>query len=149
MFTFLFLLILLTRTGFALTAHPDVLFWCIWSYLCHCKSRCASTPRNQLTHQSPRGRLNIGVFHQNVGSACTLKTGSELTQVFAKQLFFYFDMKTWLCQTCQGTVLETKGAKGVHIFMMCLGVEGILTIKPSYTTTIEFFHTLLSITELP
>lgn len=67
---------------------------CIWSYLCHCKSLCASTPRNQLTHQSPRGMLNIGVRHQNVGSARTLAAGSQCAQAFGKQDFVYFDMKT-------------------------------------------------------
>lgn len=93
-----------------------IVSWCIWSYLCHCNSLCASTPRNQLTHQRPRGKLNIGVRRQNVGSRRALITGSRCTQVFGRQEFVYFDMKTGLWQICQSTVPVTKGAK-VYLFV--------------------------------
>lgn len=93
-----------------------IVFWCIWSYLCCCKSLSASTLVNQLTHQSPWGRLDAGVCYQDVRPTRTIPAGSQnSSQVLKKnKLFFYFKIYIGLWRICQGTVAVTIDAKLVH-----------------------------------
>lgn len=71
-----------------------IVSWCIWSYLCCCKSLSASTLVNQLTHQSPWGRLDAGVCYQNVRPTRTLPAGSQnSSKVFEKHFPFILKRK--------------------------------------------------------
>lgn len=60
---------------------------CIWSYLCHCKSLCASTPGNI---KAPQGRSSAE--YQNVVSMNTFTLRSQCRQVFRKSLWIMTDM---------------------------------------------------------
>lgn len=126
-----------------------IVSWCIWSYLCCCKSLSASTLVNQLTHQSPWGRLDAGVCYQNVRPTRTFTAGSQSSsQVFGKHFLNTFWYENWFVADLSRYSTSDNRCKSCPHFFDMWELEGIGHTLQSITEVLHTFCVVISIWQL-
>lgn len=109
-----------------------IVSWCIWSYLCHCKSLCASLPRKSVnTSKAPGGGLIVLSAPPKKKKSGRPQRGRSTLRNLANRMFVYFDReKTGLWQMCRGRACETKRCKDGPVFaFLWVDIQGILSIN--------------------